>query len=56
MAFSTKVNPRGRGLYRGSIGGQDDRKEEGGGAEEEGGERRVYKGELIVSKTARTAP
>lgn len=31
MAFSTKVNPRGRGLYRGSIGGQDDRKEEGGG-------------------------
>lgn len=41
MAFSTKVNPRGRGLYRGSIGGQDDRKEEGRGAEEEGGERRV---------------
>lgn len=31
-------------------------KKRGGGAEEEGGERRVYKGELIVSKTARTAP
>lgn len=40
MAFSTKVNPRGRGLYRGSIGGQDDRKEEAGGGGRRGGWRK----------------
>lgn len=54
-----KVNPRrnpkgGRfsaRVYRGSMGGHD-RKEEGD--RERGGERSLYKGELIVSKTART--
>lgn len=44
MAFSTKVNPRGRGLYRGSIGGQDDRKEEGGGGRRGGWRKKGVQG------------